>query len=62
MKVTQGNTPIQLDAYLKQVQQQRQQQAEVQQSDMSGSATADKVQLSARARQILTAVDEAPSI
>lgn len=52
MKVMQNNTPIQLDAYLKQMQQQRQQQAEVQQSGMSGTGTTDKVELSVQARRI----------
>lgn len=52
MKVTQNTTPIQLDAYLKQMQQQRQQQAEVQPSGMGGAGTTDKVELSAQARRI----------
>jgi len=51
MKVTQNNSPIQMDAYLKQIQQQRQQQ-DVQLSNTALKGTADKVQLSRQAKEI----------
>ena len=52
MKVTQNNTPINMDAYLRQIQQQRQKQAEVQQPGAIQPTASDKVQLSAQAKQI----------
>jgi negative regulator of flagellin synthesis FlgM len=52
MKVTQNNSPIQMDAYLKQIQQQRLQQQDVQQSSTTAKGTADKVQLSRQAKEI----------
>jgi flagellar biosynthesis anti-sigma factor FlgM len=52
MKVTQNNSPIQMDAYLKQIQQQRQQQQDVQQPHTAFKGTADKVHLSSRAKEI----------
>jgi flagellar biosynthesis anti-sigma factor FlgM len=52
MKVTQNNSPIQMDAYLKQIQQQRQQQQDVQLSNTAFKGTADKVHLSSRAKEI----------
>jgi len=53
MKVTQNNSPIQMDAYLKQIQQQRQQQQQdVQPSDATAKGTADRVKLSSHAKDI----------
>jgi negative regulator of flagellin synthesis FlgM len=52
MKVTQNNSPIQMDAYLKQIQQQRQQQQDVQQSNTASKGTVDKVHLSSQAKEI----------
>ncbi len=51
MKVTQNNSPIQMDAYLKQIQMQRQQQ-NVQQSNSAQKGTMDTVQLSEQAKEI----------
>ena len=51
MKVTQNNSPIQMDAYIKQIQLQRQQQ-NVQQSNTAQTGTVDKVQLSSQAKEI----------
>jgi negative regulator of flagellin synthesis FlgM len=52
MKVTHNTTPIQMDAYLKQIQQQRQVQNDKKSSGTAQAAPTDKVQLSAQARQI----------
>jgi negative regulator of flagellin synthesis FlgM len=52
MKVTQNNSPIQMDAYLKQIQQQRQSQQDVQSSNTALKGPADKVQLSSQAKEI----------
>ena len=52
MKVTHNSTPIQMDAYLKQIQQQRQSQNDTKSSGAAPAATSDKVQLSAQARQV----------
>jgi negative regulator of flagellin synthesis FlgM len=52
MKVMQNTTPIQMDAYLKQIQQQRQSQNDTRTTGTAQAGTADKVQLSAQARQI----------
>ena len=51
MKVTQNNSPIQMDAYIKQIQLQRQQQ-NVQQSNTAQTGTVHKVQLSSQAKEI----------
>ena len=53
MKVTQNNTPIQLDAYLKQIQQQKAQQSdEVTLTGGTQPGKADTVELSAAARRV----------
>ncbi len=52
MKVTQNNSPIQMDAYIKQLQQQRLQQQEVQSLNTAVKGAEDKVQLSKQAQQI----------
>jgi negative regulator of flagellin synthesis FlgM len=52
MKVTHNSTPVQMDAYLKQIQQQRQSQNDTKSSGAAPAATSDKVQLSAQARQV----------
>jgi flagellar biosynthesis anti-sigma factor FlgM len=52
MKVTQNNSPIQMDAYHKQIQQQHQQQQDVQLSNAAAKGTSDKVQLSSKAKEI----------
>jgi flagellar biosynthesis anti-sigma factor FlgM len=52
MKVTQNNMPIQMDAYFKQIQQQRQLHADMKPSGPAQAGTTDKVQLSAQAREI----------
>jgi len=51
MKVTQNNSPIKMDAYIKQIQLQHQQK-DVQQSTNAQKGTVDKVQLSDQAKQI----------
>lgn len=53
MKVTQNNSAIQMDAYLKQIQQQRQQaQQDVKEAGTAQKGTVDKVQLSSQAKAI----------
>lgn len=52
MKVTQNSTPIQLDAYVKQIQKENTRQAGTAQSNTVQSGKTDTVQLSAQARQV----------
>jgi negative regulator of flagellin synthesis FlgM len=52
MKVTQNNTPINMDAYLRQIRQQRQQPTDIQTTANTPAGASDKVQLSAQAKQI----------
>ena len=57
MKVAQNNSPIQMDAYLKQIQQKRIQQQEIESTDTAQGGVADKVQLSSRAKEMQQAVN-----
>jgi flagellar biosynthesis anti-sigma factor FlgM len=52
MKVSQNNSPIQMDAYLKQIQQNRIRKQGVESADTAKGGTGDKVQLSRRAMEI----------
>ena len=52
MKITGQNTPLQMDAYLKQVRQQQQNNVEQQGSAGQAGRTNDTVQLSDRAREV----------
>lgn len=52
MKVSQNNSPIQMDAYIKQIQQNRQRQQDVESADPARRGVGDKVQLSRRAKEI----------
>ena len=52
MKVSQNNSPIQMDAYLKQIQQNRMRQQEIESADAAQREVGDKVQLSRRAKEI----------
>jgi flagellar biosynthesis anti-sigma factor FlgM len=52
MKVSQNNSPIQMDAYLKQIQQNRLRQQEIESAGAVRKGTGDKVQLSRRAKEI----------
>ncbi|MEJ2038410.1 MAG: flagellar biosynthesis anti-sigma factor FlgM [Desulfosarcinaceae bacterium] len=52
MKITGQNTPLQLDAYLKQVRQQQQNNLEQQGSAGQAGRANDTVQLSNRAREV----------
>jgi negative regulator of flagellin synthesis FlgM len=54
MKVSQNNTPIQMDAYLKQIQQKRVQQQEIESA--AQGVVGDTVQLSSRAKEMQQAV------
>ncbi len=56
MKVSQNNSPIQLDAYLKQIQQNRMRQQEAETAD-AAQRGGDKVQLSSRAKEMQQAVN-----
>ena len=57
MKVSQNNSPIQMDAYLKQIQQNRMRQQEMESADAVQRGGGDKVQLSSRAKEIQQAVN-----
>jgi flagellar biosynthesis anti-sigma factor FlgM len=57
MKVSQNNSPIQMDAYLKQIQQNRMRQQEMESADAARRGGGDKVQLSSRAKEIQQAVN-----
>lgn len=59
MKVAQNNTPIQLDAYVRQIQQQRSQQVEVEKSNAAQQGRSDTVQLSAEAKKVQQAAAQA---
>jgi flagellar biosynthesis anti-sigma factor FlgM len=52
MKVSQNNSPIQMDAYLKQIQQNRMRQQEIASEDAALRSVGDKVQLSSRAKEM----------
>lgn len=52
MKVSQNNSPIRMDAYLKQIQQNRLRQQEIESTDAAQRGAGDKVQLSRRAKEI----------
>jgi negative regulator of flagellin synthesis FlgM len=52
MKVSQNNSPIQMDAYLKQIQQNRVRPQENESAAAAQTGTSDKVQLSRRAKEI----------
>jgi flagellar biosynthesis anti-sigma factor FlgM len=56
MKVSQYNSPIQMDAYIKQIQQNRARQQETEQADAAQKGVGDKVQLSSRAKEMQQAV------
>lgn len=57
MKVSQNNSPIQMDAYLKQIQQKRAQQQEIESADATRKGVGDKVQLSSRAKEMQQTVN-----
>ena len=57
MKVSQNNSPIQMDAYLKQIQQKRLRQQEIESADATRGGVGDKVQLSSRAREMQQTVN-----
>lgn len=52
MKVSQNNSPIQLDAYIKQIQQNRTRQQENEAANAAQRGVGDKVQLSDRAKEM----------
>ena len=57
MKVSQNNSPIQMDAYLKQIQQKRLRQQEIESADATRKGVGDKVQLSSRAKEMQQTVN-----
>ena len=57
MKVSQNNSPIQMDAYIKQIQQNRMRQQEIESADAAQRGVGDKVQLSSRAKEMQQAVN-----
>jgi flagellar biosynthesis anti-sigma factor FlgM len=57
MKVSQNNSPIQMDAYIKQIQQNRMRRQEIESADAAQRGVGDKVQLSSRAKEMQQAVN-----
>jgi negative regulator of flagellin synthesis FlgM len=57
VKVSQNNSPIQMDAYLKQIQQKRAQQQEIESAGATRKGMGDKVQLSSRAKEMQQTVN-----
>lgn len=57
MKVSQNNSPIQLDAYLKQIQQNRMRHQEMEAAAAAQGGVGDRVQLSSRAKEMQQAVN-----
>jgi flagellar biosynthesis anti-sigma factor FlgM len=57
LKVSQNNSPIQMDAYLKQIQQNRMRQQEMDAADTVQRGVGDRVQLSSRAKEMQQAVN-----
>lgn len=57
MKVSQNNSPIQMDAYIKQIRQNRMRQQEIESADAAQKGVGDKVQLSSRAKEMQQAVN-----
>lgn len=62
MKVSDQSTPIQLDAYIRQTQQQKQKPDDLKASRAAPHGGADKVQLSDQARQIQQAAQDVNKI
>ena len=52
MKVSQNNSPIRMDAYIKQIQQNRARQQGSESTDATTRGVGDKVQLSSRAKEM----------
>jgi flagellar biosynthesis anti-sigma factor FlgM len=57
LKVSQNNSPIQMDAYLKQIQQNRMRHQEMEAADAAHRGVGDRVQLSSRAKEMQQAVN-----
>jgi flagellar biosynthesis anti-sigma factor FlgM len=57
LKVSQNNSPILMDAYLKQIQQKRMRQQEIESADATRGGVGDQVRLSSRAKEMQQTVN-----